>query len=314
MIYGGQHYGVPEYIDEGFLYYRKDLLSQAGIRHPPRTWRELTADAKILKSHHLPYQFVWQGDNYEGLTCVWYEFMADAFGRNLPSDVGKPDGTTPNLATALDSRQAQNALNYLRGLIKDGISPLDVTTLQEPGTDSAFGSGQAAFMRGWDSAYANVTSSGKLKAKQVGVEVPPTFAGSPGHGWSTLGGWGLFVNPHSGNQRAAFTFIKWLAGPQAQRIIATEFSQIPANASIRDDPGVTAHNPVLEAAASTWIVARPATQAYPTTTQTISSNIHAALTSQAPGQQDACTALLQAARELDPQVAGPLNCRLPGSG
>lgn len=105
MMYKGQHYGVPEFIDEGFLYYRKDLLARAGLK-PPKTWEELRSDALVLKRDLLPYEFVWQSDNYEGLTCDWYEFMADAFGATLPPGVGQPDGTTASLAAALDSRKA----------------------------------------------------------------------------------------------------------------------------------------------------------------------------------------------------------------
>jgi multiple sugar transport system substrate-binding protein len=307
MTYRGQHYGVPEFIDEGFLYYREDLLARAGLK-PPGTWEELASDALVLKRDHLPYQFVWQGDNYEGLTCDWYEFMADAFG-SLPPGVGEPAGTTASLAAALDSRQALKALDYLRSLIREGISPSNVDTFQETDADSAFDSGQAAFMRGWDSSYANATSSASsLTAAQVGVELPPTFAGNPGHGWSTLGGWGLFINPYSKSRQAALTFVKWLAGPQAQRILATEFSQIPANASIRDDPQVIARNPVLRAAAGALVAARPATTGYPVTTKVISSNIHAALPSQGSGGEDPCKALLQAARTLDPRVSGGLSC------
>jgi multiple sugar transport system substrate-binding protein len=308
MMYKGRHYGVPEFIDEGFLYYRKDLLDRAGLK-PPRTWEELASDAMVLKRDNLHYQFVWQGDNYEGLTCDWYEFMADAFG-SLPPGVGEPDGTTASLAAALDSRQALKALRFLRSLIQDGISPSNVDAFQETDADSAFDSGQAAFLRGWDSSYANATSSASsLTADQVGVELPPTFAGSSGPGWSTLGGWGLFINPHSRNRQAALTFVKWLAGPQAQRILATEFSEIPANASIRER--VKAGNPVLAAAANARVVARPATTGYPVTTKKISSNVHAALTSQGSAGEGPCHALLQAARELDKKVSGVLNRGCP---
>jgi multiple sugar transport system substrate-binding protein len=309
MMYQGQHYAIPEFIDEGFLYYRKDLLARAGLK-PPRTWEDLASDAQVLRRDDLPYKFVWQGDNYEGLTCDWYEFMADAFG-GLPPGVGGPADTPASLAAALDSRQALKALDYLRSLILEGISPPNVDTFQETDADSAFDSGQAAFLRGWDSSYANATSSASsLTASQVGVELPPTFAGNPGHGWSTLGGWGLFINPYSKNRQAALTFAKWLAGPQAQRILATEFSQIPADESIRDDPQVQARNPVLRAAAGAWVLARPAsTRGYlMTITKVISSNIHAALPSQRPYGEDACRALLQAARTLDPGVSGGLNC------
>jgi len=307
MMYQSQHYGVPEFIDEGFLYFRKDLLAQAGLK-PPRTWQELAKDALVLKRHGLPYRFVWQGDSYEGLTCVWYEFMADAFG-TLPPGVGTADSTRASLAAALDSPHALTALAYLRDLIKDGISPPDVDTYQETDADSAFDSGDAAFLRGWDSSYANATSRpGNLTTDQVGVEVPPAFAGLAEHGWSTLGGWGLFVNPHSENKRAALTFVKWLAGPQAQRIIATEFSQIPANASVLGKVS----NPVLKAAATTWVVARPETTDYTATTQAIFRNIHAALS---PTGTDPCLALNLAARQVeDPQFRGTPACSIPVTG
>ena len=313
MMYHNQHYGVPEFIDEGFLYFRKDLLASAGLK-PPRTWQELVKDSRVLHRHGLPYQFVWQGASYEGLTCVWYEFMADAFGSGLPAGVGTAPGTQASLAKALDSPQALTALNFLRSLIKDGTSPPEVDTYQETDADSAFDNGHAAFLRSWDSSYANATSpASKLTAQQVGVEPPPPFTGQPAPGSSTLGGWGLFVNPHSANKPAALTFIKWLAGRQAQRIIATEFSQIPANASVRDDRLVIASNPVLRAAAGTRVVARPAATDYPATTSTVFTNIHAALS---PGSAvTACQALVNAAHQLDPGLRGTVPCSglVPGS-
>jgi len=37
-IIGGTLYGVPWYIDTRLLFYRRDLLAQAGFAEPPRTW------------------------------------------------------------------------------------------------------------------------------------------------------------------------------------------------------------------------------------------------------------------------------------
>src|ERR1035441_4952703 len=188
LTYNHDIYGVPEYIDEGFLYYRKDLLAKAHLA-PPRTWEELEHDALVLKSRGLPHQFVWQGDNYEGLTCDWYEFLADAFG-------GLPPGGSP--ATEIDSAPGPKPLQFMQGLIGQGISPATVDTFEETDTDSVFDTGHAAFMRGWDSAYANATSGpNALRPDQVGVEAPPAFQGQSGVGWSTLGGWGLFINPRT---------------------------------------------------------------------------------------------------------------------
>jgi multiple sugar transport system substrate-binding protein len=302
MTYNNDIYGVPEFIDEGFLYYREDLLAKAGLT-PPRTWEELEHDALVLKSKGLPYQFAWQGNNYEGLTCDWYEFLADAFG-------GLPTGASP--AADLDSGQALKALRFMQGLIAQGISPPAVDTFEETDTDSAFDSGHAAFMRGWDSAYANATSGANaLSPDQVGVEAPPTFQGQSGVGWSTLGGWGLFINPRTRNLRAALTFVQWMAGRQAQWILATQYSEIPANASVRNDPVVFNRNPVLQAAASTRVVLRPEmTDNYARLSAVIYNQVNAALRTP-KSAASACVALLGAARQLDHSVVGGLSC--PGA-
>ena len=299
LTYNHDIYGVPEFIDEGFLYYRKDLLAKAGLA-PPRTWEELEHDALVFKSRGLQYQFVWQGNNYEGLTCDWYEFLADAFG-------GLPPGTSP--ATELDSAQAQKALRFMQGLITQGISPGTVDTFEETNTNSAFDTGHAAFMRGWDSAYANATSGpNALRPDQVGVEAPPTFQGQSGVGWSTLGGWGLFINHRTRNLRAALTFVQWMTGWQAQWILATQYSQIPANASVRNDPAVISRNPVLQAAANTRVVLRPSmTGNYPRLSAVIYDQVNAALHTP-KSAAGACLALLHAARALDSAVTGGLSC------
>jgi multiple sugar transport system substrate-binding protein len=302
MTYNGNIYGVPEFIDEGFLYYRKDLLAAAGLT-PPHTWEELEHDALVLKSKGPTYQFVWQGNNYEGLTCDWYEFLADAFG-------GLPAHASPS--TELDSMQARKALRFMQGLIAQGISPADVDTFEETDTNNLFDNGEAAFMRGWDSAYANATSGAHaLRPDQVGVEAPPTFAGQTGPGWSTLGGWGLFVNPRARNLAAALTFVRWMAGWQAQWILATQYSEIPANASVRNDPVVFNRNPVLQAAASTRVVLRPEmTDNYARLSAVIYNQVNAALRTP-KSAASACVALLGAARQLDHSVVGGLSC--PGA-
>ena len=49
-----------------------------------------------------------------------------------------------------------------------GTSQAAVDTFEETGTNNAFDVGQAAFMRGWDSAYADATSSSGLRVVALG--------------------------------------------------------------------------------------------------------------------------------------------------
>jgi multiple sugar transport system substrate-binding protein len=307
VSYRGAQYAVPYFVDEGFLYYRKDLLARAGLK-PPATWEQLVADSAVLKRDGLPYQFAWQGNNYEGLTCDWYEIMADAFG-GLPGH--------GSLAAELDSPQALKALDFLRNLIRSGVSPRNTDTFEEPDADNAFDSGQAAFLRSWDSSYANALSSTSAIADpgKVGVEPPPGFQGQQGPGWSVLGGWSLFVNPHTRHLRADLTFAAWMASTQAQRILATQYQEIPTVASIRTSPAVTAGNPVLQAAARTRLVSRPsATADYQKITNAVHQNVYAALPGLSSTGLDPCRALVRAARQLDPRVHGTLHCAGHGQG
>ena len=45
--YKGQVYGAPFFQDQGFLYYRKDLLTTAHMA-VPKTWQQLETDAAAL--------------------------------------------------------------------------------------------------------------------------------------------------------------------------------------------------------------------------------------------------------------------------
>jgi multiple sugar transport system substrate-binding protein len=268
--YDGKVYGSPLFEDQGFLYYRKDLLAKEGMS-PPTTWQQLESEATTLVSKHLvKYGFVWEGDSYEGLTCDFMEYLTDAGGTVANANYTK---------ATLDSPAALQALTFMRGLITSGVTPAAVTTFQEPQAMSAFADGDAAFLRNWDYAYsdANTPSTSSVVGK-VGVVPMPTFAGQPTPGYSNIGGWNLYINPHSKNIAADLDFIKFMASPAAQTILATEFSEIPTTTVVRDSPTVIALNPVLAIVGKTKLVPRPAgTPNYPALSTAIYTNINAAL-------------------------------------
>ena len=269
--YKGKVYGSPLFEDQGFMYYRKDLLAKAGLQ-PPKTWEQLESDAKTLVSKKLvKYGFVWQGASYEGLTCNFMEYLTSAGGTATNSDYTK---------ATLDSPAAVKALTFMRSLITSGVTPAAVSTFQEAQSMSIFAAGNAGFLRNWDYAYSNATTpaTGKLTASQVGVEPMPAFAGQPTPGYSNIGGWNMYINPHSKNINVDLTFIKWLASDDAQTILATKYSEIPTTNSVRHSPAVKALNPVLAIISETKLVPRPAgTPNYPALSTAIYTNVNAAL-------------------------------------
>jgi trehalose/maltose transport system substrate-binding protein len=270
--YKGKVYGSPLFEDQGFMYYRKDLLAAAHMT-PPTTWEQLETDAvTLVKSGKVKYGFVWQGDSYEGLTCNFMEYLASAGG--------SPTNSAYTQAT-LNSAAATKAVTFMRSLITSGASPAAVTTFQEPQAMNTFGGGNAAFLRNWDYAYTSAitpSSGGKLTASQVGVEPMPTFQGQPAPGYSNIGGWNMYINPHSSNIAADLTFIKWLSTPAAQDILSMKYGFISTVTAVRSDPAVIGSNPVFAVVPKTKLVPRPAgTPEYPALSTAIYTNVNAAL-------------------------------------
>jgi multiple sugar transport system substrate-binding protein len=270
--YKGAVYGSPLFEDQGFLYYRKDLLTKDGLP-VPTTWEQLETDAKtVVSKGQSKYGFVWEGDSYEGLTCNFMEYLTDAGGTATNSGYTK---------ATLNSAAALKAVTFMRSLITSGVSPAAVTTFQEPQAMNTFASGQAVFLRNWDYAYTDAitpSDGGKLTASQVGVVPLPTFAGQPTPGYSNIGGWNMYINPHSKHLGADLTFIQWLSSTAAQDILSQKYGFISTVAAVRSAPATIAANPVFAIVPNTKLVPRPAgTPNYPALSTAIYQNVNGAL-------------------------------------
>jgi len=270
--YKGAVYGSPLFEDQGFLYYRKDLLTKDNLP-VPTTWEQLETDAKaVLAKGQSKYGFVWQGDSYEGLTCNFMEYLTDAGGTATNS------GYT---SATLNSAAALKAVTFMRSLITSGVTPAAVTTFQEPQAMNTFAGGNAVFLRNWDYAYEDaITASdgGKLTASQVGVEPLPTFAGQTAPGYSNIGGWNMYINPHSAHLGADLTFLQWLSSATAQDILSQKYGFISTVTSVRSSPATIAANPVFAVVPMTKLVPRPAgTPEYPALSTAIYQNVNGAL-------------------------------------
>jgi multiple sugar transport system substrate-binding protein len=267
--YNGKIYGSPMFEDQGFLYYRKDLLAKEHLP-VPTTWEQLMSESETLqKAGLVKYGFVWQGASYEGLTCDFMEYLTDAGGTATNSSYTSATLNTP---------AAIKAVTFMRSLITSGVSPSAVTTFQEAQAMSTFASGQAAFLRNWDYAYADSQVPGTPTVGKVGVAPLPTFAGQSAPGYSNIGGWNLYINPHSKNIAADLTFVKWMASTKAQDVLSEQYSEIPTVESVRTSPAVLSLNPVLAIVPKTKLVPRPAgTPNYPQLSSAIYQNVNAAL-------------------------------------
>ena len=290
---GGRLYCVPFVADVGIMYYRTDLLDAAGLPYPT-TWEELAQTAaKLQKEGAVKHGLVWRGAPYEGLSMFWTELIATAGGSSVNADYTE---------ATIDSEAGRKALNFLVGTIKSGVSPQAVSTFQETEAMNVFNEGDAVFMA--SNAYVWGTTQDPAVSKVVGkvaMAPMPTFEGQPSPGYSATGGSTLCLNPNTEHQAEAVKLIEFMAGPVAQRILATTGQVIPTATEVQSDPEVAKANPPVAVLPELNIVNRPAgTSDYASLSQAIYQNINAA----ASGTKSPEDALKSAQEEINSVLKG----------
>ncbi len=272
--YRGEHVAAPLYADAGFLYYRKDLLKKHDLP-VPRTWEELADTARTLQDKgEVRYGYVGQWANYEGLSVNWTEMTAAAGGRSVSED---------HESCTIESRENRRVLDFMRGMLDRGVAPSATTSFQEPQSLQTFVEGDAAFHRNWAHGFGESNNPEiSAVAGKVGIAPLPTFEGEDHPGPSAMGGWNLMVNPHSESIGAVLTFITWMTGPEAQRMLA-ENAVLPTVSDVLNDKELQRKDPVLAAAAEVPMVARPAAiPRYPQVSHGMYTNINGSLAGTTP--------------------------------
>ena len=228
----------PWYGGFGRLYYRTDLLQKYGYPAAPTTWNELTTMAAKIQAGEQPGNkafsgYVFQGNAYEGLTCNALEWVASYNGGTFIN------GTT----VSIDNPNAIAALKLAQGWIGK-IAPSGVTTFTEDEAHSAFGAGNAAFMRNWE--YAQDLDKGSAVAGKFAVAPLPAGAVPGGTTAAAAGGWAVAVNKNSKNPDAAVEWLRYLTSPAAQAYRAVNSADVPAQPGVAAQADVQTALPALK--------------------------------------------------------------------
>ncbi|WP_372661778.1 sugar ABC transporter substrate-binding protein [Cohnella sp.] len=227
----GKIAGIPIITEQEILYYRKDLLEQAGIP-VPKTIDELVAAAKQL---HDPgkemYGFVARGQRSPLVTQV-SSFLYSEGGDFLNGD-----------KAAINTPEAVKAFTTYGTLLKD-YGPPGVLNMSWPQAFGIFGQGKVAFLTDANSLYKNLTDKEKSQvADKVGFAAFP--AGAGGSKPYNITSWGLAINTRSVDKDAAWEFIKWATSKEI--VLKTQEKGNPgARSSVWDNPqGTTGFPPEL---------------------------------------------------------------------
>jgi len=232
--FAGHLWRMPLTADTGLLYWRTDLMPR-----PPRTTEELERIAVDLQAAgKVRWGYVWQGRQYEGLSCVMLEALHAFGGRWWEPQQGSSAGRT-----SLDSSAAIQAAAWLEGLVHKGISPPAVADFAENEALQLFAAGDAAFLRNWPYAWALLNQDGCPVRGKVAVTPLP---GAPGfRGGGTLGTWGLSLLHGSLHPQQAAEVIRWFTGPETQKALVLDQGYAPTWASLYADADLQRRHPLL---------------------------------------------------------------------
>ncbi|GGJ54419.1 ABC transporter substrate-binding protein [Deinococcus roseus] len=291
---GGKLVAIPWFTDAGLLFYRKDLLEKYGYKTPPKSYEELARMAQKVqagerKTNKNFQGFVFQGKDYEGLTCDALEWIYAYKGGTIIDDEGN---------ITINNTNAARALTQAASWVKK-IAPEGVTTYAEEDARGVFQSGNALFMRNWPYAWSNAQNPDSLIKGKVGV-APMPKGGAAGQQSATLGGWGLAVSSYSKNQAAAIDLVLYLTGAEEQKERALNIGANPTLKALYTDKDILKANPFVGSLYDVFMNAVPRPSAptglkYNQVSQAFSGAVHDVLT----GKQKAPAALKQLEADLN---------------
>jgi len=261
----GTLYRWPLVADMGLLFWRTDLMNT-----PPKTPSDLVSISNQLQTQgKVPWGYVWQGRQYEGLSCVYLE-MIDGFGGDW-FDVN-------NQSLGLNKIPGIEATQWLTELIETGISPRAVTTFAEPEALRSFMSGESAFMRNWPYAWAELQKQDSPVRGKIGIS---PMVSQPGvEPASTLGSWGFTLLRGSNHKDAVIKAIKYLTSAEAQRIMFIEHGYTPTVKALYEDLELIQDYPHLSllSKALNNAVLRPETPIYAQISDVLQRSLSSSLT------------------------------------
>ncbi len=215
-VWKDKQYGIPKHTNVQLLWYRKSLVPEA-----PKTWDDVLAMSKKLKSEGKPYVI--------GITAAQYEGYVVGFNTILSSLGGTLVNEDSTKVTVDD--KTVDALGILHTLATDGLASKSLSNSQEPEVFAQMQSGEAAFIMNWPYVLSAMKTANKEVADDLGYSKLPEFApGEPAR--ATLGGMDYAISSYSKHPKQTFDAAMCLRSPEHQLQTSLEAGDPPVAPSV----------------------------------------------------------------------------------
>jgi multiple sugar transport system substrate-binding protein len=196
-------FGIPWYVDTRLLYYRRDLLRQAGFNEPPETWQQWSDMLGAIKN-------LVGRDRYSVLLPVNEFEPLLVLGLQMPSELLREDGRWGNFR----SNDFRRALAFYENMFAQEWAPR-MTNTQISNVWDEFGRGLFSFYISgpWNIAEFKKRLPPSLQNEWMTAPMP----GPEGPGFSSAGGSSLVVFKSSQAKEEAWLLAEYLSRPDVQQ-------------------------------------------------------------------------------------------------
>ena len=230
-VIGAKVFGIPWYVDTRLLFYRTDILAQAGYSHPPKTWAEwLDASRKIKQI----------SDNRQKQYAVFFPLIYNAW--QIPVILIMENGgrlLRKNCCYgAFDDPATVEALQFYLSFFKEGLAPLNMTEV-------------ANIYQGFSSAFLSMMITGPWDVNAIRRRAPElngrwSTAPMPckKNGNSVAGGSSLVIFRNARHPVAAWKLIEFLSQPEIQVEFFRLTGDLPAVKKAWQSPEIQMDNAI----------------------------------------------------------------------
>lgn len=275
--FNGKQWAMPKFIDAGMLFYRTDIVEEGNV---PKTWDELMTKAAELEGEkNTKFGYLMQAKQYEGLVTNAVEYIA-SYGGQIVDENGE---------VVVDSEDTIQGIKKMVEVANADFVPENITTFTEPESHTSFIEGESPFIRNWPYQYA--LANDKEQSEIAGnVGVAPLPEGDSGSA-AALGGWMSAINAYSEHPKEAWEFLKFMTGPEGQKISAIHGGLAPTIPSLFEDEEILEANPFFKEEgfvnALDSAVSRPVVPNYPEISEIIQIEISKAITGKITAEEAA---------------------------